>query len=153
AVPSLAYQTPEAGNKHEHPDNATEPKGQESQKAKESLPAVIEQQTSHGEVADQKSQSKASESTQQSHDWIDKLNALSTTVIAFFTILLFFGVIRQIRTARDTDRAWIVVSPLETAPEIGYIAFPNPELYDIGKDHANAFGARLTNTGETPAKM
>jgi hypothetical protein len=44
------------------------------------------------------------------HDWIDKINALSTCVIAVFTALLFWAVLRQIRTSRAIERAWIVMN-------------------------------------------
>ena len=42
------------------------------------------------------------------HDWIDYINAYSTAVIALFTILLFIGVVWQIRTSRAIERAWIL---------------------------------------------
>lgn len=43
-----------------------------------------------------------------SHDWIDYINACSTAVIALFTILLFVGVIWQIRTSKTIERAWVM---------------------------------------------
>ena len=42
------------------------------------------------------------------HDWIDYINACSTAVIAVFTILLFVGVIWQIRTSKTIERAWLM---------------------------------------------
>src|ERR1700677_2028825 len=42
------------------------------------------------------------------HEWTDQLNAFSTFVIAVFTILLFFGLARQISTSRDIERAWVL---------------------------------------------
>lgn len=42
------------------------------------------------------------------HDWIEYINASSTAVIALFTILLFIGVIWQIRTGRTIERAWVM---------------------------------------------
>jgi hypothetical protein len=42
-----------------------------------------------------------------SHDWIDYINACSTAVIAAFTILLFVGVVWQIRTSKAIERAWV----------------------------------------------
>jgi hypothetical protein len=42
------------------------------------------------------------------HDWIDYLNGFSTAVIAVFTILLFIGVVLQIRTSRAIERAWVM---------------------------------------------
>jgi hypothetical protein len=44
------------------------------------------------------------------HDWIEKINALSTCVIAVFTALLFWAVLWQIRTSRAIERAWIVMN-------------------------------------------
>jgi hypothetical protein len=44
------------------------------------------------------------------HDWIDKINALSTCVIAVFTAFLFWAVLRQIQTSRAIERAWIVMN-------------------------------------------
>jgi hypothetical protein len=43
-----------------------------------------------------------------SHDWIDYINACSTAVIAAFTILLFVGVVWQIRTSKAIERAWVM---------------------------------------------
>ncbi len=48
------------------------------------------------------------EAVKPSHDWIDKLNAFSTLVIAAFTILLFVGVAWQIRTSKTIERAWVM---------------------------------------------
>jgi len=42
------------------------------------------------------------------HDGIDYINACSTAVIAVFTILLFVGAFRQIRTSKTIERAWIM---------------------------------------------
>src|SRR5258708_30101221 len=152
ATPSLAYQAPEAGNKHEHPDNATEHKRQEAQKAKESPPAVIEQHASHGEMANEKSQSKTSESAPPSHDWIDRLNALSTSIIAVFTVLLFIGLILQIRTARDTERAWISARPAILSPQLRSIweqGDPLPAL----PGWVHLFPVRFLNSGNSPARI
>src|SRR5260370_28860525 len=42
------------------------------------------------------------------HDWIDKVNAVSTLVIAAFTVLMFFVVWNQLRTSKDTERSWVM---------------------------------------------
>lgn len=42
------------------------------------------------------------------HDWIDYINACSTAVIAAFTLLLFVGVVWQIRTSKTIERAWVM---------------------------------------------
>ncbi len=52
-----------------------------------------------------------------SHDWIDRLNASSTAVIALFTVLLFYAVIRQIRTDKQGERAWVAVKRVGNPPD------------------------------------
>jgi len=42
------------------------------------------------------------------HDWIDYINACSTAVIALLTILLFIGVVWQVRTGKTIERAWVM---------------------------------------------
>ncbi|MGD1080462.1 MAG: hypothetical protein ABR881_19255 [Candidatus Sulfotelmatobacter sp.] len=42
------------------------------------------------------------------HDWIDKVNAVSTLAIAAFTVLMFFVVLNQLRTSKDIERSWVM---------------------------------------------
>jgi len=42
------------------------------------------------------------------HDWIDQVNAVSTLVIALFTVLMFIVVLNQLRTSKDTERSWVM---------------------------------------------
>lgn len=53
----------------------------------------------------------------------------------------------------DAERAWIIASPAQNAPEIGFIPPPNhpPEL--DGADTSNYFSVAFKNTGKTPAKL
>jgi len=89
------------------------------------------------------------------HDWIDKLNAFSTFVIAAFTILLFIGIVVQIRTSRDTERAWVIATPTENAPVLGFIpeGGSNLERHLVGCDKRNVFSCSFKSTGDTPARL
>jgi hypothetical protein len=42
------------------------------------------------------------------HDWVDRLNATSTFVIAVFTVFMFLAVRAQIHTSQNTERAWVM---------------------------------------------
>ena len=54
----------------------------------------------------------------------------------------------------ESERAWIIASPIEKSPQLGYVVFPGtPEESDYGKDTINVFGVAIKNTGETPARL
>jgi hypothetical protein len=42
------------------------------------------------------------------HDWIDRVNAVSTLVIAAFTVAMFFVVRYQLQASKDIERAWVM---------------------------------------------
>ncbi len=69
---------------------------------------VIEHQTIYSDVARPQEQGKQQQRASPPHDWIDYINACSTAVIAAFTILLFAGVVWQIRTSKTIERAWVM---------------------------------------------
>ena len=88
--------------------------------------------------------------------WPDKINAYSTLAIALFTFFTLLSLLRQIWTSRRTDRAWIIVNPVDYAPAIGFAR--SPELGRIensleGADQRNLFGCAIKNTGNTPARL
>ncbi len=90
------------------------------------------------------------------HDMVDKLNAVSTAVIAVFTFGMFLCIWMQIRASKNTERAWIIVSPLELAPPIGFIPGTNAgniENHLIGVNQQNVFSCAIKNTGNTPAQL
>src|SRR5271157_2175846 len=95
-IPAAKYhgeQAPHEDRTQSHKDNTSEA----------SLPSVIVHKTVNGQPAEETSAAKKNDSPKEAHDWIDKLNAVSTVVIALFTILLAFGVAVQIRTARNSE--------------------------------------------------
>lgn len=86
---------------------------------------------------------QANESRPNPHDWIDKLNALSTLVIALFTLGLFLSVGYQVSNMRDVERAWVVMDKVETkAFSIAFVGrLPVATTYTI------------KNAGRTPARI
>jgi hypothetical protein len=82
-----------------------------------------------------------------SRPWPDYVNAVSTLVIALFTIGLFFGVFTQIGTDRHIERAW-VMADLVCGPNMGL-------LLGDGTDGSNTsvspIEIRCSNEGRSPA--
>jgi hypothetical protein len=148
-----ANQAPPTGNENEKTEDARANKGSAWQKPNEAPPTVVQKQTIHSELSEQKGQDQTAYTAKPSHDWIDRLNAFSTVAIAFFTAFLFWGVIRQISTSRDTERAWISISPMEAAPILGFIPKPGDPLNEPGRDKTNSFACSIKNTGNTPARL
>jgi len=155
AVPMWGYQIKTVESENGQHKEASSLKGKETQKSEPTPPTVVQPQTANAEVGKQDRQSQESESAAHSHDWIDKLNAFSTTVIAVFTILLFFGVIWQISTSRDTERAWVIDRITTPAPPIGFIQQQPTNLvaHLVGYGAQNVFRFALENTGNTPARL
>src|SRR5437773_9446544 len=85
----IAYQAPTARDKHKRADYATKANGAEHDKLKSTPEVAIGQQTINCEPCENESKDKAASGPDHSHDWIDKLNASSTSIIALFTVLLF----------------------------------------------------------------
>jgi hypothetical protein len=69
---------------------------------------IIEKKIRYSEGRQSEEKKKAEQRTTPVHDRIDYINACSTAVIAFFTILLFGGLIWQILTSRTIERAWVM---------------------------------------------
>jgi hypothetical protein len=87
-------------------------------KESDSPQTLIGQQTINPAPTTQSRESVIANGIEHRHDWIDKVNAFSTAVIAFFTVLLFVGVILQVSTSRQIERGWVMAdlcsSPLTT---------------------------------------
>lgn len=105
---TLANQTQSARSEHEHADKTSPINSSEAQKSEDGTQTVISQQTIYSGKSEADGESQAAKAADPPHDWIDRLNAFSTFVIALFTILLFVGVIWQVRTSREIERAWVM---------------------------------------------
>ncbi|HEV2468608.1 MAG TPA: hypothetical protein VGS78_05405 [Candidatus Sulfotelmatobacter sp.] len=77
------------------------------------------------------------------HDWVDKVNALSTLVIAAFTAAMFFMVRAQVREYRTRERAWMVFS----------IEQPPTQVSQGGQPTGFSIVGFLRNVGSTPATI
>jgi len=133
-----ASQTPPAGNEHKQTDQANAHANKETAKPENSPNAVIGQQIINSEPSKHPSKDETADTAQHPHDWIDKLNAFSTFVIAAFTIFLFWGVVLQIRTSRHIERAWLTIKVgdiVQGELEFRYAKVP------------------IKNTGRTPARV
>jgi len=145
-----APQQPAARNHDKQTYNANSSQADAGDKIQ---PPIVLQKPIHAQPTESTSTGKEGDSTQNAHDWIDWLNAFSTCVIALFTIVLAVGVIVQIRTARDSERAWVIVSPTVSAPPIGYIPDPGDRKSYVGRELRNVFLSSVKNTGNTPARI
>jgi hypothetical protein len=125
---------------------------------------VEQNQTGHGvapqvfapAVVPQRGPSDTKSSEAPTHDLVDKVNAASTVIIAVFTFGMFVCIWRQITASKSTERAWIIVSPLELAPSIGFAPSANAgniENHLVGVNQQNVFSCAIKNTGNTPAQL
>jgi len=85
-----------------------QPPSTQKQQPNSSNPPVVGQNRTATQPTEQQKTPEEHNSAQERHDWIDKLNAVSTTIIAFFTVLLFVGIVFQIKAYRDKERAWVM---------------------------------------------
>jgi hypothetical protein len=53
----------------------------------------------------------------------------------------------------NSERAWIIVSPLDDCPAIGFIPEPGDEVGPPGREARNVFSASVKNSGNTPARI
>ena len=113
---------------------------------------VIENQTVYGALSTPHENSKTEERPAKAHDRVDYINASSTAVIAVFTILLFVGVILQVRTSRAIERAW-VMAEVEHDPDKWSDKKPHVLEGSGTSGNSTAIYAVLTcrNAGRTPA--
>jgi len=142
----IAYQAPTARDKHKRADYPAKADGAEHDKLKNTPELAVGQQTINCEPRESESKGKAASGPDHSHDWIDKLNAFSTSIIAVFTILLFVGVVLQVCTSRDIERAWIIATNVDPLKEIEY-------QRDSGPIMEFSYPNNFTNSGRTPARV
>jgi hypothetical protein len=86
------------------------------------------------------------DSPKPSHDWPELVNAVSTLVIALFTIVTSVAIFCQVKTARNTDRAWVIILPMAWNPGVQRTKME-------GAVPLNVFNASVKNIGRTPAKI
>jgi hypothetical protein len=53
----------------------------------------------------------------------------------------------------DSERAWVIASPIQNAPEVGFIPPPTGQPELDGVDTPNSFSVAFKNSGKTPALL
>ncbi len=117
AVIAWLVPIPAAKNHSEETPNGQELQRNETGKSNPFPPSVIIQNISNSQPSEPKGDHQTNNGHNRAHDWIDILNASSTAVIAVFTILLFCGIIIQIRNSRNSERAWVLVEKVGNPAE------------------------------------
>ena len=108
AISFLAHQAKPAADKDQNPNQTRVRTTQEQNESSDSTRVAIDN-TSDAPPSTQQSQAVPTNSSYDPPIWTDRVNAFSTLTIAVFTILLFFGLVVQIRTSRAIERAWVLV--------------------------------------------
>lgn len=98
-------------------------------------------------------ENRADNSAEDAPKWADYLNAISTAVIAAFTVLLFVGVLVQIRTSRAIERAWVMV---DVQPDPEQPGGGRLQVFESSGTHGDSTAAMnavlsCSNGGKTPA--
>jgi hypothetical protein len=132
------------------PNLSAAQKAQESQtktphKTDTSNPTIVVQCNGQCGPAEKNEQPQAANAQHPPHDWIDKLNAVSTGIVAAFTALLFGGIFYQVRNLRDVERAWFVVDAWTTPEELEHFNYDKPT--PLKSDFT------FKNRGRTPATI
>lgn len=105
---------------------------------------VIEQPESRPASGQQK-QPEQEKTTEDSRDWADKVNAVSTLVIALFTAGTVLLLVRQIRDTRTRERAWAAFF----LPEVPVVVREGTG----GKPSDCLIVGFIKNVGDTPATI
>ncbi|SRR6266446_9608225 len=112
------------GSKSESQSNKTNSTRHDSQRKKKVSPPAAPKpaQPEADKPTLQYNQTNTEDSDKHAHNWIDFLNAISTAVVAAFTVVLSIVGVLQFRATRTAERAWIVSDPpTDSAPPSGDI--------------------------------
>jgi hypothetical protein len=116
AIPLGAYQAQSAGSKDSSSYHTHKPTNQ-TQNGLNSPSASSIEKAFNGPVPKSPDQSIKPDPPPNSPEWVNFLNAVSTAIIALFTILLFVAVAWQIRASKQSERSWIAIRRIGTLPE------------------------------------
>lgn len=152
AATLCTYQTKFAGSKNSGGYDAANAKNQTRNSFRGSPPPAVNEVIDTGprEYPDKKAAGNRSDDLPV---WADCLNAFSTAIIAFFTILLFVGLVVQIRTSRAIERAWVMVDiqPDPEKPSDGRLQVFEGSGTDGDSTAALNAVLNCSNAGKTPA--
>jgi hypothetical protein len=147
-------------------------------KQKPSQPATIATQTANTPILPKDHVSAVSEDDQRNETerkTHEEDLKIQRKIVWFTGLLVFVGFIQvgvmvlqwlmyrrqagimadQIITTRDTERAWVIASPVDNAPVLGFIpgGESNMERHLVGADKHNVFSCSFKTTGNSPARL
>jgi hypothetical protein len=150
-IPLFAYQAKLAGTKDGSTNDAAKSTAKESKEL--NIPTQsAPQNPPNSAPSKEPSQTITNSSPTDPPDWINYVNAWSTLVIAFFTALLFIGLVIQIRTSRAIERAWIMaeIQPDPEKPSNGRLQVFETNGTDGENTAAMNAVLNCSNAGKTP---
>ena len=102
---ALPGQSSEQNSTKTHNRNASQ--SNKSQETQPPSPAILINGIANNTDCGKCGQPEKYEARTPTHDWMDKLNALSTTAIALLTLALVVAVFNQVRDYRLRERGWV----------------------------------------------
>ena len=129
----------------EHKESARPTKGTDQSEQNHEQNSVIPRKTADG-GGDHQDASQKPES-RNPHNWVDWLTGISTAVIALFTIVSVAVFWNQIRTARFSERAWLLVEYVGKSPHLEW------QLMNAHINPTTAVSWKIKNYGRTPARI
>jgi hypothetical protein len=140
--------TPATENQSKQNPKSSAAQNRESGECKPVEPTVIQKTFFNCEPSKQDENSQTANGAYQPHKWTERINAISTVVIAVFAVVTAIAVGLQVKTARNSERAWIIVTPKNWNPPL---ASYDPAIG--GVIPLNVFEPAIKNVGRTPAKI
>jgi len=132
-----------------HSEQAPHSNNAQSGKAKETEPAppsVVFEKTGSRQQSKQNTDPEKSDNANNSHKWLEWVNATSTSAIAVFAILTTIAIFLQIKTARKSERAWISV-------KVRHDVSTSKRASAFVDDWVVYLECIITNCGKTPARL
>lgn|SRR5579862_750921 len=129
-------QRPKEANKGQNTEQKEE---QRSYPTNQTIVIKTDQESPSGKQNETIQKESASKPT---HDWIDRVNAFSTFIIAVFTVGMVIVIGIQIREYRTRERAWIAF----LLPE-----HPIVQIHKSGQPNGFQIVGFIKNVGNTPA--
>jgi hypothetical protein len=153
AVSLGAYQTKPPVRKDGSGDHAAKPQNKKADNNLNNSSEAVTQQTANHPPSTNPNEAIAGSTSDDPQEWVNFLNAISTAVIAVFTVALFLGVIKQITTSRNIERAWVMV---EIQPDLEKPSDGRLQVFESSGTDGDSTAAmnvvlNCSNAGKTPA--
>jgi hypothetical protein len=145
------YQAPQQSTKGQKPEESAKRNSTQRDERYKTAPThqtqtVVIQNNQPPAYRQENEKAKTDGANNPSHDWVERLNAFSTLIIALFTVLLCVGVFYQVITARGSERAWVVLTEFKAPEHFKWLQIPE-SLTEIRAQLI------FKNEGHTPALL